>query len=460
MSEDKTASDLPSKEVAEKSPVPLPGILAMISESTGISRAAAVGVIIFSCLVLFGAVFFFVHSAPPRTITITSGPVGSGFYTNAFRYSNILARQGVKLKILPSEGSMENLQRLNDPSFHVDVGFVQGGITNVATDKLVSLGSISYQPLLVFYRGAPIESLSDLTGRQLAIGPVGSGTRTLVLTLLGANGIKPGGSTTLLDLEPQESSKALLGGTVDAAFLMGEDASTAIMRELLLATNVNLLSFTQAEAYSRRFSWLTMLKLPQGSIDLGKNIPAHDVYLIGPTVELIARNDLHSALSDLLLEAARDVHGKASLLQHKGEFPAPIEQDFRISADAARFYKSGTGFFYRYLPFWLASLTSRILVVFIPALVVLIPIVRSIPHLYRWRIQARIYRWYRALLALERELIKEQESEKRQPLLKRLDEIEKAVNKMKVPAFFADQFYGLRGHIDYVREMVRNKSPH
>jgi TRAP-type uncharacterized transport system substrate-binding protein len=86
-----------------------------------------------------------------------------------------LARQGVKLKILPSEGSLENLQRLDDPSFHVDVGFVQGGITNVATDKLVSLGSISYQPLLVFYRGAPVESLSDLTGRRLAIGPVGSG---------------------------------------------------------------------------------------------------------------------------------------------------------------------------------------------------------------------------------------------------------------------------------------------
>ena len=148
------------------------------------------------------------------------------------------------------------------------------------------------------------------------------------------------------------------------------------------------------------------------------------------------------------------------MLQHKGEFPAPVEQDFHISADAARFYKSGTGVFYRYLPFWMASLTKRILVVFIPTLVVLIPIVRSIPHIYRWRIQTLICRWYRALLALERELVNEQESEKRQQLIKRLNEIEKAVNKMKVPAFFANQFYSLRGHIDYVSELMSEKSPH
>jgi hypothetical protein len=452
--------DLPSQAATGKLSIPMPNILTMITESFGISRAVTIGVIILSGLVLIGAGFFFVHSAPPGTIAISSGTEGSIFYTNAFRYSNILARQGVKLKILTSHGSLENLQRLGDPLSKVAVGFVQGGVTNGATGKLVSLGSIAYQPLLVFCRGAPVESLSDLAGRRLAIGPVGSGTRALVLTLLGANGIKPGEATTLLDWESEPSSQALLDGTVDAVFLMGEDASAAILRKLLLATDIHLLNFTQAEAYTRRFSYLSVLKLPQGTIDLGRNIPPHDVYLIGPTVELLARNNLHPALSDLLLEAAREVHGNDGFFQRKGEFPAPIEHDFHISADAARFYRSGTGFFYRYLPFWLASLTSRIVVVFIPTLVILIPILRSIPHVYRWRIQSRIYLHYRALLVLERELFQEPDSEKRRPLLQRLDEIEYAVNKMKVPAFLADQFYGLRGHIDFVRQMINNKSPH
>ena len=289
---------------------------------------------------------------------------------------------------------------------------------------------------------------------KISIGPVGSGTRTLVLTLLGANGIKPGETTTLLEWESQASAAALLNGTVDAVCLMGEDASAAIMRQLLLATNIHLLNFPQAEAYSRRFSYLSVLKLPQGGIDLGKNIPANDVYLIGPTVELIARKKLHPALSDLLLETAREVHGNTTLFQRKGEFPAPIEHDIKISDDAARFYKSGKGFFYQFLPFWLASLTRRIVVVFIPMLVILIPLARSVPHLYRWRNQQRIYRWYRALLVLEKELFLEPDLAKRQLLLKRLDEIQNEVNKMKVPAFLADQFYGLRGHIDFVRQMM------
>jgi hypothetical protein len=150
------------------------------------------------------------------------------------------------------------------------------------------------------------------------------------------------------------------------------------------------------------------------------------------------------------------VHGKATLLQRKGEFPAPLEHDIRLSPDAVRFYKSGKGFFYRYLPFWLASLTSRIVVVFVPTIVVLIPLLRSIPTFYRWRIRSRMYRWYRALLSLERELFGEADPGKREQLLKRLDEIEKAVNRMRVPALFADQFYGLRGHIGFVRQMVGN----
>jgi len=460
MNQDKKANDLLLRTATGKASILRPSLLTLINESFGIGRAGAIGVVIFSGLILIGAGFFFVHSAPPNTITITSGPEGSVFYTNACKYSAILARQGVKLNILTSHGSPDNLQRLCDPSFPVDVGFVQGGVTNEADDQLVSLGSISYQPLMVFYRGAPIESLADLTGKRLAIGPAGSGTHTLVLTLLGANGIKPGEATVLLDWESAAAAQALLDGTVDAVFLMGEDASAAVMRKLLLTADIHLLNFAQAEAYARRFSYLSVLKFPQGGIDLGKNIPPHDVYLVGPTVELIARTDLHPVLSDMLLAAAQETHGRATLLQRKKEFPAPIEHDFHISADAARFYKSGASFFYRYLPFWLASLTSRIVVVFVPMIVILIPVLRSIPHLYRWRNQTRIYRWYRALLVLEKELFREPDADKRQALLKRLDVIATEVNKMKVPAFLADQFYGLRGHIDFVRQMMSEKPPH
>jgi hypothetical protein len=164
---------------------------------------------------------------------------------------------------------------------------------------------------------------------------------------------------------------------------------------------------------------------------------------------------LHPALSDLLIEAAREVHSGAGLLRRKGEFPAPIEQEIRISSEASRFYKSGKGFLYRSLPFWLASFVNRVVVVFVPMIVVLLPALRLIPAIYRWRFRSRIFRWYRVLLMIEQDLITQLAPEKRKTLMERLDNIEEAVNRMKVPASFADQFYGLRGHITFVRSRLR-----
>jgi hypothetical protein len=350
---------------------------------------------------------------------------------------------------------LENLQRLEDARIRVDVGFVQGGLTNGAVhSKLFSLGSISYQPLMVFLHGTnSLTLLTELAGKRLAIGPEGSGTRALSLTLLELNGIKSGGPTELLDLDADEAAKALLDGTVDAVFLMGDSASPQIMRRLLLSPGIRMFHFSQADAYSRRITYLNKLELPMGSIDFGKNIPARDINLVGPTVELLARPSLHAALSDLLLEAAQEVHGGSSLLKRKGEFPVPLERDFPISPEATRYYKSGKTFLYRSLPFWLASLVNPILVAIVPIIVLLIPGLKAIPAIFRLRIRLRIYRWYRALLALEHEG-HSSSSTNREELLARLDHIEQGVNHMKVPASFADQFYALRGYVAFVRSQL------
>jgi hypothetical protein len=299
-----------------------------------------------------------------------------------------------------------------------------------------------------------VNLLSDFKGKRLAIGTPGSGTRTLALALLQLNGVESGGSTALLDLEAEAAVKALLEGTVDAVFLMGESASPQSMRRLLLTEGIQIFDFTQADGYTRRISYLNKLQLPKGSIDFGKNIPAHDVHVIGPTVELLGRQKLHPALVDLLIEAAQEVHGGASLLKRKGEFPAPMEHEFPISAEASRYYKSGKSFLYRSLPFRLASLVNRVLVAFVPMLVLLIPGLRVLPTILGLRIRLHIYRWYRALLGLERELLLDMTPEKRKELLVRLEHIEESVNKMKVPASFADQFYALRGDIRFVRGRI------
>jgi len=274
--------------------------------------------------------------------------------------------------------------------------------------------------------------------------------------LLQTNGISPGGSTVLLYLGAADAAKALMVGTVDAIFLTGDSAPAPLMLQLLRNPDIRLYNFAQADAYTRRLGYLNKLELPKGSLDFGKNIPTEDVYIVGPTIELLARRQLHPALCDLLLETAREVHGNASLLKRKGEFPAPLEHEFPVSSEALRYYKSGKSFLYRYLPFWIASMVNRILLVFVPLFVVLVPALKFLPALLQWRTKLMLYRWYRALLLLERDVRLDLSPEKRKEVVARLDEIEHAVNKMKVPASFADQFYGLRGDIEFVRQRLSN----
>jgi NMT1-like family len=437
-------------------PVVVSQVLSTFTENFGMTRTAAVGTVFFIAAVIIAAVFWSIHSAPPRTLIITSGPAGSSYERIAERYRDILLSNGVTLKILPSEGSVENLRRLSDPKFRVDIGFVQTG--EPESDQkasLLSLGSISYQPLLIFYRSsAPVNLLSDFSGKKLAIGAPGSGARTLAMTLLGTNGVRADATTTFLDLDAEDAAKGMLDGKVDAVFLMGDSASPQTMRTLLRAPGVQMYDFKQADGYTRRFAYLNKLDLPRGSIDLGKDLPPDDVHLIGPTVELVGRAKLHPALCDLLLEAAREVHGNATLLQRRGEFPAPLKQELKINPEATRYYESGKTFLYRSLPFWLASLVNRLLVAIVPMVLLLIPGLKLVPTAYKLRTQLRIYRWYRNLLKVERDLFGEISPGKREELRRRLDQIEESVNRMKIPASFAGQFYGLREHIGFVRRRI------
>ena len=431
-------------------------LVAALIETFGFSPALASVVAIFMMIVVALALLWVVRSAPPRTLVLTSGPVGSSFQRFAESYQTLLATHGVRLEILPSEGSLDNLQRLQIAGSSADIGFVQGGLAKDANVKgLVSLGSIAYQPLWVFYRNpTPITRLSELAGQRIAVGATGSGTRALALALLSANGIT-GAPTTFLDLDADAAAANLLEGQLDAVFLMGDSASLQTLRSLVRATGIQLFNFTQADAYVRRYAYLNRMELPEGSIDFGKNLPAQNVLLIGPTVELVARKELNSALSDLLLEVAQEVHGKSGLLQKRGEFPAPLDHEIAISDDAQRYYKSGKSFLYRTIPsFWLANLLNRLLVVLVPLVLVLIPVLRFFPVLYRWNIQLRIYRCYRPLLRLESDAFDTLTRERVQDLLRLLDEIENAVNRLKVPASFASQFYELRGHLTFVRRRL------
>lgn len=406
-------------------------------------------------VIVVGLIVWLVDPAPPRTITMSAGPHDSSFLVAAEQYRKILARNGITLKVLESDGSVQNLKRLLDPKQHVDIALVQGGVARgLDTSSLMSLGSVFYIPVVVFYRGSGLSQLSQLEGKRIAVGREGSGTRMLALALLAANGIAPGGSTVLVPSDGMQAATQLVSGDVDAAILNGDSATRDLMLRLLRVPGISVMNFSEASAYTRVFPYLNEIDLPPGVLDLQHTIPPETVHLISPTAELVARTSLHPAISDLLIEAAQEVHGMPGLLQRAGEFPSPVAHEYQISTDAQRYYKTGKSFLYRTLPFWLASIGDRTLVLLLPVAVLLFPAMRLIPAIYAWRVRSRIYRFYGSLIAIERGAMADTTDEERKRLFAELDQIEGTLNRLRMPLAYADAFYVLREHVGFVRSRL------
>lgn len=393
-----------------------------------------------------------IRPAPPDRVVLLAGPADGSFHTTAQRYAKIIGAHGIRVEVLETDGSVENLQRLLDAKQTVDVGFVQTGLADDdQAPGLQSLGTIYVQPIMVFYRSAQrIERLTQLKGKRISVGPDGSGTAVIANKMLAQNGMDKK-SAKLLELDSDEAIAALVAHKIDAVFVTGEQLRGRKVRELVRKPGIQMMSFRQADGYQRRLPFLSRLVAPEGSFDLGLNLPPQDIDLFGTPVELIAREGLHPAISDLLIAAAREVHGKAGMYRKAGEFPAPIEHDIPISEEARRYYTSGAPFLYKRLPFWLASLVDRIAMVLLPLLIVIVPATRMVAPLYQWRMRSRIYRWYGALMTLERAMLANPDQDERGQLYKQLEAIEDSVNSLILPLAFADQQYVLREHIAMVK---------
>lgn len=408
----------------------------------------------------FVVAYQFVEPAPPSRMVITTGGESGAYYQFAKRYATILARDGIELEIRTSAGSLENLQRLRDDV--AQIGFVQGGVVSPADDPdsnedngLLSLGSVFYEPVWVFYRGEqPMTRLTELSGKRIAIGQEGSGVRQLAQQLLEANEIAAGDN--MIPASGLEAAEELQQGRVDAAFIIAAE-NAPVVQVLLRSPGIRVMSFAQANAYQRRFPFLTRLTLPQGVADLVRDFPPEDIRVLAPTANLIVRDDLHPALQVLLLQAASEVHGKSGFFQDAGEFPAYMDAMLPLSPDAARYFKSGSPFLQRYLPFWLAVLVDRLIVLLVPVIALLIPLLRIAPAIYTWRVRSKVFRSYGELKFMEEELKSQFDPANLPEYRSRLDAIEEDASLLHVPLGFADLVYTLREHVNLVRNILDKK---
>lgn len=431
---------------------------------------ASAGPIVFIVIGLLIAAYWWLQPQPPKHVTLATGPTGSAYAQFGKRYAEALKREGIEVELKPTSGSTENLQLLRTGG--ADVGFVRGGSADPVADEeagLTSLGSLFYEPIWLFYRTdsaqkidrktATLTSLTQLRGLRVNVDLPGSGLPDIMERMLKANRLGPD-DLLLSNLEQASAAEALEAGLLDAIVLSSAPQSPQVQR-LLRSDSIKLMDFGQADAYSRRFPFLSAVTLSRGMIDLSKDAPPHDLSLLAATTSLLSRDETHPALRQLFAQAAQTVHSGAGWFNRARDFPNTRTSELPVSPEGDRAINGTPPAWQRYLPFWASNLVERMWLVLGGLLVLMLPLSRVVPPLYQFRVRRRVFRWYARLRDIEakvdtRALAKEDE---RKSLLEELDQLDRVVNKVAVPLSYADELYALRNNIYAVRKRVLAKAP-
>jgi uncharacterized protein len=433
-------------------------------------------------------------------IVIAAG--NAQYFDLATRYKDELRKYGVQVEVRrtirfkekdgrttlrPLEGRL-TLRALADDDSGITAGFVKGGLVgslqgrlasekmkgrHAEYSKLRSVGRLFHEPIWVFTRGdLPISTLRDLKGRRILIGTRDSGGRGIARLLLRANGVTD--NATYVDEDLEADAGPLVTGSADAAIVVSA-ADTDKIQKLLRVRDIRLMDFTQeAEAYANRFPSITKVVLRQGAVEFDPLIPTDDITLLSTSTALVVRPDMQPALVSLLTHAVVhnpksgfDKEGDPVLFYKAGEFPSASDPEFEVAADARIVYKSGE------LPVVLKNLAPRAYNMRVPfsytafvsdhaatllgmlgILAIVLPLTRAIPAIYVWMVRRRLVYWYRQLKALERTIDKSGPRYDAAAVQKEFDRIDSHVRVMRVPMYYSNQLYDLRGHIDLIRHRL------
>ena len=417
----------------------------------------AIGIAILLLIVALFSMLWVLVPPPPKIIEMATGfPTGLYFHFGE-RLKSSLAKEGVTLELKTTGGTIDNLSLLEDPRSGIDFAMVQGGVADVAKHpNLVSLAGMFYVPRWIWYRepafkadGGRLSILSQLKGKRVSIGNDGSGTLALSKALLQVSGI----SDEELHAEkfkPDEALAKLKSGELDAVFIVAA-AEAPILEKFYTIPGVRLMSFEQADAYTRNLPYLSKVNIPRGVVSIANDLPRQDIVVLAPTATLVGHADISPALVTLLLGDTYDILKSYSRLQKPGEFPSGVGLDFPLHADADIYLKDGPSFLHRYLPFWTAVWVGRFVKVVIPLLVILIPLFTYIPAAKNLILRLKLSQVYDELKILERNA---SNPDLREKSFKDLAAIEKRVANMKVARLDAKELYDLKAHVGDTRQRL------
>jgi TRAP-type uncharacterized transport system substrate-binding protein len=316
---------------------------------------ATVGGVVFVAAVL--------RPWPPAKAYLATGQAGSSYTRLAEQFAAIFARHGIELVLRPTAGLEEGWVRLQDDADPVNASFLTGGGKAPDTyTSLMSMGSVQFSPLWIFYRGETnaFNSFVELRDMRLAIGLPGSATRNIFAKLAGAHGIAYKARPNFHEVSRAAAIDRLRRGELDAVFMV-DGIDSPNVQALLNMPGVHMLNLTLAEAYLKHLPELSQVRIPKGSLDITRVVPPQDVVLLSSTVNLLVQDDMHPALQWLFLLAAREVgQGRNQFFAKPGDFPADLDQTVSLSPIARRYFDHGIPSVFAHLPLHWAALFDRI----------------------------------------------------------------------------------------------------
>lgn len=341
----------------------------------------------------------------------------------------------MRVHLIETGGGADNLRALiagDEPQ----VGFVEAG-TEVAldlgerVDGVTSLGTIYLEPLWLFVRAElPVQRLEDLRGLRVDLGLEGG--------------------DSFASLTRQGAAAAMNDGEVDALFAIGAPESEVL--ESLLHSDVwKPVSIRRSAAYERRLAYLAAVTLPEGTINLGLNIPDADLQQLAASVNLVTDDDTPPALVDLLLEAAGVIHGGRTLYTDHGAFPTPNYVSLPLNEAAANYYRNGPSPLRRVLPFWLATAVNRFLGFAAAVGGTALAVFGLLPGLLGVRFQISANGYWRRLEKLEKERAA---GEDKEVVLARLDEVLRDSADLRVPLNLKPDYFELRQEMHDMRDRL------
>lgn len=416
----------------------------------------------FVCALI--SVIFYLDPIPDRNIYFATSYKQSDWESFANSAKSILDKKGLDVHVVSTEGAIDNIDKLLDPKSPVNIAFTYASaIKEEDRNKLLSLGSVSYEPVWVFYWKDKIKepkSLGELENHKVSLGPTKSGSYAIAKMLFGVYKIEIDSSVNFIPDGFEESAKRFESKETDVLIFVSSYRDE-IVNKLLNDKRIGLMDFSNAPAFEKKFNSFETVTLPEGSIDILNNIPSKDIHLVATTTSLVVKPDMHPDNQLALLMAIKDLNRSSHHLffAKRDEFPSYVDPLIPISPAAAKFYDYGPPHAMKYFPFWIAGFMDRAWLLLLALFAVFYPLTKLNVHISKMRYEMEEDVVYKELVEIENLALSQNLTDsQRFSLISRLEQLAKEALKSRVPVGSGKDHFDLMKNIEGIKSLlVENK---